>query len=64
MKKLQHSNGFLGFRTPKEVEATIKALCETNNREVSEVLNYLCRIFIEDAYEIKSKFLNGHNKTT
>lgn len=57
MDKMKKSDGFLGCRTSKEIEDKIKAICETNNREVSEVLNYLLRIFIEDLDGIRTKFL-------
>lgn len=61
MKKKKHADGFLAFRTPKETEKAVKFLCEANDREISEVLNYLCRIFLKDVNGIKSKFLNGKN---
>ena len=56
MKKLKRCDGFLGCRTSKSIEGKIKALCTENNREVSEVINYLCRIFIEDFEGIRTKF--------
>lgn len=56
MKKLKRCDGFLGCRTTKVIEDRIKALCTENNREVSEVINYLCRIFIEDLEGIQTKF--------
>lgn len=57
MAKIKKYDGFLGCRTSKEIEKTIKSICSDNNREVSEVMNYLCRIFIEDIDGIKTKFL-------
>jgi hypothetical protein len=59
MKKQKHCDGFLGCRTPKHVETGIKTICNVHNREVSEVINYLCRIFIEDKDGVRTKFLNG-----
>ncbi|MDO8525762.1 MAG: hypothetical protein Q7S07_04665 [Candidatus Omnitrophota bacterium] len=56
MKKLKRCDGFLGCRTSKAIEERIKALCSENNREVSEVINYMCRIFIEDFSGIRTKF--------
>ena len=56
MKKLKRCDGFLGCRTSKVIEDKIKALCTENSREVSEVINYLCRIFIEDLDGIQKKF--------
>ncbi|MFA5142745.1 MAG: hypothetical protein WC522_01080 [Candidatus Omnitrophota bacterium] len=56
MKKLKRCDGFLGCRTSKAIEEKIKALCTENNREVSEVINYMCRIFIEDFSGIRTKF--------
>ena len=56
MKKLKRCDGFLGCRTSKAIEERIKALCTENSREVSEVINYLCRIFIEDLDGIQKKF--------
>lgn len=57
MAKIKKCDGFLGCRTSKEIERMIKKICEENKREVSEVINYLCRIFIEDIDGIKTKFL-------
>ena len=59
MRKIRRCNGFLGCRTPKFIEEGIKAICDSNNREISEVLNYLCRIFIEDENGVRSNFLKG-----
>jgi hypothetical protein len=56
MIKIKRCDGFLGCRTTKEIEQRIKELCEENKRGVSEVMNYLCRLFIEDFDEIRSKF--------
>jgi len=56
MKKLKRCDGFLGCRTSKSIEEKIKSLCTENSREVSEVINYLCRIFIEDFNGIQTKF--------
>ena len=56
MKKLKRCDGFLGCRTSKAIEEKIKGLCTENSREVSEVINYLCRIFIEDLDGIQKKF--------
>jgi hypothetical protein len=60
--KIKKCDGFLACRTTKAMETEIKAICDANNREVSEVLNYLCRIFISDVSKIKTKFLNGGYK--
>jgi hypothetical protein len=57
MRKLKRNNGFLGCRTTKEIEQKIKGICSEHNREVSEVLNYLCRVFIEDVGGIRAQFL-------
>jgi len=57
MAKIKKCDGFLGCRTSKDIEKKIKSICNDNNREVSEVINYLCRIFIEDIDGIKTKFL-------
>ena len=59
MKKVKRCNGFLGCRTPKYIEEGIKGICDSNNKEISEVLNYLCRIFIEDEHGVRSNFLKG-----
>ena len=59
MKKIRRCDGFLGCRTPKYIEKGIKSVCNTHNREVSEVMNYLCRIFLEDTDGVRSKFLGG-----
>jgi hypothetical protein len=56
VKKLKRCDGFLGCRTSKVIEEKIKAFCTENNREVSEVINYMCRIFIEDFEGIRTKF--------
>jgi hypothetical protein len=56
MKKLKRCDGFLGCRTSKVIEDKIKGLCSENKREVSEVINYMCRIFIEDLGGIQAKF--------
>lgn len=61
MPKKKHCDGFLGCRTPKYIEHSIKAICDTHNRDVSEVINYLCRVFIEDVDGVRSKFLNAGN---
>ena len=57
MTKRIKCDGFLGCRTTKEIEMQIKALCYEHNRDVSEILNYLCRIFIQDVGKIRTKFL-------
>lgn len=62
MKKLRRYDGFIGCRTPKHIEMGIKSICSVHNKEVSEVINYLCRIFIEDADGVRSKFLNNGHK--
>ena len=59
MKKIKHCDGFLGCRTTQHIEDGIKKICASNNREVSEALNYLCRIFIEDEHGIRTRFLNN-----
>jgi hypothetical protein len=58
-KKIKHRDGFIGCRTPKTVEEKLKEFCLEHTREVSEVMNYLCRLFIEDAGEIRTKFFFG-----
>lgn len=57
MKKVKHYGGYLGCRTTANVEWTIKSICAANHRSVSEVVNYLCRLFIEDSNGIRTKFL-------
>ena len=64
MQKRRHCDGFLGCRTSKEIEDRIKSICQSNKREVSEVLNYLCRLFIEDEGQIRSKFLTNKGRLT
>lgn len=59
MGKKKHCDGFLGCRTPKHVETTLKNICSQHNRDISEVLNYLCRLFIEDKDSIRTTFLGG-----
>jgi len=59
VKKKKHCDGFLGCRTPKQVELTMKSICDLHNRNISDVINYLCRLFIEDKGGIRSKFLTG-----
>lgn len=60
MRKLRRCDGFLGCRTPKYIETGLKSICSNHNREVSEVINYLCRIFIEDTDGVRTKFLTGN----
>lgn len=60
-QKIKHQDGFIGCRTQKAVEGKIKGYCLEHNREVSEVINYLCRLFIEDAGQIRTKFFSGSN---
>jgi len=60
MKKKRHCNGFLGCRTTKKMEAEIKAVCDEHNKGVSEVMNYLFRIFLEDLSGIRTKFFGGN----
>jgi hypothetical protein len=60
--KIKKCDGFLACRTTKGIETEIKSVCEAHQREVSEVLNYLLRIFIDDVGKIKTKFLNGGHK--
>ena len=62
MKKLKRFDGFLGCRTSKAIEEKIKALCTENSREVSEVINYMCRIFIEDFGGIRTKFFRKNEE--
>jgi len=57
MKKLKNYNGFLGCRTTKKIEKEIKSICSSHDKGVSEVLNYLCRLFLEDAEGIRTRFL-------
>ena len=59
MKKIKKCEGFLGCRTSKKIEDGLKTICDSHNREVSEVLNYLCRLFIEDTEGIRTRFLSG-----
>lgn len=59
MKKLKNYAGYLGCRTTGNIEWMIKSICASHNRSVSEVINYLCRIFIEDMDGIRTKFLGG-----
>ncbi|MBI5873572.1 MAG: hypothetical protein HZB36_05460 [Candidatus Omnitrophica bacterium] len=59
MPKKKHCDGFLGCRTPKTIEMTMKGICSQHNKDISEVINYLCRLFIEDKNGIRSKFLTG-----
>jgi hypothetical protein len=58
-KKIKHRDGFIGCRTPKTVEDKLKEFCLEHTREVSEVMNYLCRLFIEDSGRIRTKFFFG-----
>ena len=58
-EKIKHRDGFIGCRTPRTTEDKLKEFCAEHNREVSEVMNYLCRLFIEDAYQIRTKFFFG-----
>jgi hypothetical protein len=65
MKKIKTYSGYLGCRTTGNIEWMIKSICAANNRSVSEVINYLCRLFIEDANDIRTKFLGpDHEKPT
>jgi len=59
MAKLKKFDGFLAFRTTKNIETEIKGICSKHQREVSEVLNYLCRIFISDVSKVRTKFIGG-----
>ncbi|PIY82882.1 MAG: hypothetical protein COX96_09045 [Candidatus Omnitrophica bacterium CG_4_10_14_0_2_um_filter_44_9] len=61
MAKQKHCDGFLGCRTSKQVEMALKDICSQHNRDISEVINYLCRLFIEDKEGIRSKFLVGYH---
>lgn len=64
MKKLKNYNGYLGCRTTGNIEWMIKSISASNNRSVSEVINYLCRLFIEDFGGIRTRFLgDGHEKS-
>jgi hypothetical protein len=60
MAKQKHFDGSIGCRVPKAMEVALKDICNTNNRDVSEVVNYLCRIFIEDVDGIRTRFINAH----
>jgi len=44
------------------IEKTMKRLCSENGKGVSEVINYLCRLFLEDADEIQTKFFKWRLK--
>jgi len=59
MTKRVKCDGFLGCRTTKEIEEQIKSICLANNRNISDVLNYLHRIFLEDFASIRTKFLKS-----
>jgi hypothetical protein len=59
MPKKKHCDGFLGCRTPKTIEMAMKTICSQHNKDISEVINYLCRLFIEDKNGIRSKYLTG-----
>ncbi len=60
-QKIKHRDGFIGCRTSRAIEDKLKEFCSEHSREVSEVMNYLCRLFIEDAYQIRTKFFFGSN---
>ena len=62
MKKLKKQDGFLGFRTTKEIETKMKLLSTECDKEISGTLNYLCRLFLKDEYSIRSKF-TGQQKS-
>lgn len=57
MKKLKNYSGYLGCRTTGNIEWMIKSICASHHKSVSEVMNYLCRIFIEDLNGLRTKFL-------
>ena len=59
MKKIRHSDGFLACRTPKTTEDSIKSFCNEHKKDVSEVMNYLLRIFIEDMDGVRTKYVKG-----
>jgi hypothetical protein len=60
-RKIKHRDGFIGCRTPRTTEDKLKKFCAEHTREISEVVNYLCRLFIEDASEIRTKFFINSN---
>ena len=62
MNKIKKQNGFLGFRTTKEIEEHIKFISMESNKDVSDILNYLCRVFLEDKYGIRSNFVGTFPK--
>jgi len=62
MKKLIKQNGFLGFRTTKDMETRMKTLAAECDKEISGTLNYLCRLFIKDEYSIRSNFTGKQAK--
>ena len=57
--KIKHRDGFIGCRTPRTTEDKLKEFCAEHTREISEVVNYLCRLFIEDSSQIRTKFFFG-----
>ncbi|MFA5038356.1 MAG: hypothetical protein WC732_01600 [Candidatus Omnitrophota bacterium] len=62
-RKKKHCDGFLGCRTTKKIEESIKAICDASDKDVSEVMNYLCRIFVQDDNGVRTKFLKCPPKT-
>ena len=56
MKKIKKQDGFLGFRTTKQIETSMKSLSAECDKEISGTLNYLCRLFLKDEYSIRSNF--------
>jgi hypothetical protein len=59
MKRIKHCDGFLACRTPKSVEESVKSFCSEHRKDVSEVINYLLRIFIEDLDGIRTRYVKG-----
>lgn len=59
MKKIRHCDGFVACRTPKMIEESIKSFCAEHKKDVSEVMNYLLRIFIEDLDGVRTRYVKG-----
>jgi len=62
MTKLKKCDGYLGCRTTKKIQDAMTQMCGEHKREVSEVINYLCRIFIEDFASVRTRFF-GEQKS-
>jgi len=62
MNKIRKQNGFLGFRTTQEIEEQIKHVSVDSHKDISDILNYLCRVFLEDKYGMRSDFVGQQPK--